>query len=169
MVLYFGTSAHDTPLCFFVINTFVQFLGPTAIVTVTIPHTVVAVDITRSGIVPIGVAAKTQREPYGVPFIQPPPLTVRSTPPVVCVAVWLRGFFLCARLAAALLRLQRSLLRLRRDECLGPTAIVTVTIPHTAVADDKTRSRIVPNGEAAKTQREPYLLFVDIREPVTRG
>ena len=77
----------------FVINTFVQFLGSTAIVAIGIQHTVVTVDIARSGIVPISVAAKTQREPYGVPFIQPPPLTVRSTPPIGCVAVWRRGLF----------------------------------------------------------------------------
>ena len=55
----------------FVINTFVQFLGPTAIVAIGIQHTVVTVDITRSGIVPISVTAKTKREPYGVPFFQP--------------------------------------------------------------------------------------------------
>lgn len=76
------------------------------------------------------------------------------------------GDFLCARLAAALLRLQRSLLRLRRDECLGPTAKVTSTKPHTVVEVDKTRSGSVPIGITAKTQREPYFLFIDIREPV---
>lgn len=73
----------------------------------------------------------------------------------------------CARLAAALLRLQRSLLRLRRDECLGPTANDTRAIPHTVAAADTTRSGIVTISGTAKTKREPYFLFVDIREPVS--
>ena len=78
------------------------------------------------------------------------------------------GDFFCVRLAAALLRLQRSLLRLRRDECLGPTANVTSARPHTVVAVDSTRSGIGPRSVAAKTKREPCFLFVYIREPVGR-
>lgn len=73
----------------------------------------------------------------------------------------------CARLAAALLRLQRSLLRLRRDECLGPTAKVTSANPHTEETVDITRSGSDPRSVTAKTKREPYFLFVDIREPVS--
>ena len=153
-------------MCFFVINTFVQFLGPTANVTIAIPHTVVAVDITRSGIVPISVTAKTKREPYEAPFFQPRLSRFGAHLPLG-VLPYGDGDCLCARLAAALLRLQRSLLRLRRYECLGPTAKVTKAIPHTVVTDDITRSGMAPISVTAKTKREPYLLFVDIREPVS--
>ena len=83
----------------------------------------------------------------------------------VCCRVATR--IVCARLAAALLRLQRSLLRLRRDECLGPTANVAIAIQHTDGTVDITRSGNVPISAAAKTHREPCFLFINIREPIT--
>lgn len=68
VVLCFGTSGHDASFGCMMIVTLaewrdVQFLGPTANITVGITATVVAVGIARGSIRPVGVTTETQAEP----------------------------------------------------------------------------------------------------------